>query len=246
MCSVVSYNEQQSGCHEASAALYSVELTDATPGKNHTNSTTILLYLVLIYHRGKCEFIVIISADGFSRRQLRRHSIFIRKFILTIERWRFHVFWRFPFANVTNTVVKILLLLLLKPVAQTQVEKNVVCASQPHKYLRHGKQMKHNSGKQPTVDCALERIQRSGIKYTVGKITWEVEGDILQLTPTPENNIQGLGEQMENGNEVPQRCLQIYVSPTSKYQFYERHRNNTTRIVWACCQTSNQGCQGWD
>ena len=28
---------------------------------------------------------------------------------------------------------------------------------------------------------------------------------------------------MQNSNEVTQRCPQIYVSPTSKYQFTERH-----------------------
>ena len=37
--------------------------------------------------------------------------------------------------------------------------------------------------------------------------------DIQQLTPTPENNTQGFGEQMESSNEVTQRCPQIYVSP---------------------------------
>ena len=29
---------------------------------------------------------------------------------------------------------------------------------------------KHNSGKQPTVDCTLEPIQRSGVKHSVGKV----------------------------------------------------------------------------
>ena len=28
---------------------------------------------------------------------------------------------------------------------------------------------------------------------------------------------------MQNSNEVMQRCSQIYISPTSKYQFSERH-----------------------
>ena len=37
----------------------------------------------------------------------------------------------------------------------------------------------------------------------------EAEGDIQQQTPTPENNTQGLGEQMQNSNEVTQRCPQI-------------------------------------
>ena len=30
----------------------------------------------------------------------------------------------------------------------------------------------------------------------------EAEGDIQQLTPTPENNTQGFGEQNQNSNEV--------------------------------------------
>ena len=59
--------------------------------------------------------------------------------------------------------------------------------------------------------------------------------------PTPENNTQGLGEQMQNSNEVIQRCLQIYVSSTSKYQFSEGHRRTrrgslvlkAIRAVWS-------------
>ena len=50
----------------------------------------------------------------------------------------------------------------------------------------------------------------------------EAESDI-QMTPTLENNTHGLREQMQNSNEVTQRCPQIYISPTSKYQFSERH-----------------------
>ena len=42
----------------------------------------------------------------------------------------------------------------------------------------------------------------------------EAEGNIQQLTPTPENNTQGFEEHMQNRNEVTQRCSQIYVSPT--------------------------------
>ena len=41
--------------------------------------------------------------------------------------------------------------------------------SQSHEHLRHGKR-KHNSGKQPAVDCTLEPIQRSGIKHSVRKV----------------------------------------------------------------------------
>ena len=46
----------------------------------------------------------------------------------------------------------------------------------------------------------------------------EAEGHDQQLTPTLENNNPGLGEQMQNSNEVAYRCPQIYISPTSKYQ----------------------------
>ena len=62
----------------------------------------------------------------------------------------------------------------------------------------------------------------------------EAEGDIQQLTPTPENNTQGLGEQMKNNNEVTQRCPQVYVSPNSKYQFSERHgkQYQATGLRW--------------
>ena len=53
----------------------------------------------------------------------------------------------------------------------------------------------------------------------------EAESDIQQLTHTMENNIQGLREQMQNSNEVTQRCPQnlIYVLSTSKKKFSERH-----------------------
>ena len=50
----------------------------------------------------------------------------------------------------------------------------------------------------------------------------EAEGDIQQLmTLTPENNTNGLGEEMHNSNEVT--CPQRHASPTSKYQLSERH-----------------------
>ena len=50
----------------------------------------------------------------------------------------------------------------------------------------------------------------------------EAEDNVPQQTPTPENNTQGLGEQMHSSNEVTQRCPQRRASPTSKYQFFER------------------------
>ena len=51
----------------------------------------------------------------------------------------------------------------------------------------------------------------------------EAEDGIQQQIPTPENNTQGLGEQMHSRNEATQRCPQRHASPTSKYQFFERH-----------------------
>ena len=42
------------------------------------------------------------------------------------------------------------------------------------------------------------------------------EGDIQQLTSTPENNTQRLGEQMHNSNEVTHRYPQKYVSQNLK------------------------------
>ena len=64
-----------------------------------------------------------------------------------------------------------LLLLLLKPAVQAQVEKTKVfknsfcnststCTTVPQ----------HNSGKPPMVDCTLEPIQCSGVKHSVGKV----------------------------------------------------------------------------
>ena len=41
---------------------------------------------------------------------------------------------------------------------------------QSYKHLRLRKKRKHNSGKQPTVDCSLEPIHRSGVKHSVGKV----------------------------------------------------------------------------
>ena len=49
----------------------------------------------------------------------------------------------------------------------------------------------------------------------------EAQGHIQQLTPTPENNTRGLGEQMQNSKEVSQTCPRTHVSPTSKYKFPE-------------------------
>ena len=76
----------------------------------------------------------------------------------------------------------------------------------------------------------------------------EAEGGIQQLTPTPENNTQGLGEQMKTGNEVTQRCRKIHFSPSPKCQFSERHEKqyHTHGLQrCTCCQTSRQGCRGY-
>ena len=66
-----------------------------------------------------------------------------------------------------SPICLLLLLLLLKPAPQAQVEKNRVVYklfSKPHKHLRHGKR------KQPTVNCILKPIQRSGLKHSVGRV----------------------------------------------------------------------------
>ena len=49
----------------------------------------------------------------------------------------------------------------------------------------------------------------------------EPEGDIQQLTPTPENNTQGLGEQMQNSNEVHRGV--------HKYTFNQPQNTNSLR-----------------
>ena len=68
------------------------------------------------------------------------------------------------------------------------------------------------------------------------------EGDIPQLTRTPDYNTQGLGEQMKNSNEVTQWC---YFSPTSNFHYFSpnfhQHQNtnslrdtaNNTTHIWS-------------
>ena len=53
--------------------------------------------------------------------------------------------------------------------------------------------------------------------------TREAEDDIQQQMTTLENNTQGLGEQMDSSNKATQTCPESHASPTSKYQFFERH-----------------------
>ena len=60
------------------------------------------------------------------------------------------------------------------------------------------------------------------------------EGDIQQLTPTPDNNTQGFGEQMQNSNEVTQRCPQIYVTPPQNTNSLGDTGNKTTQMVFEC------------
>ena len=64
----------------------------------------------------------------------------------------------------------------------------------------------------------------------------EAEDGIQQLTPTPENNTQGLGEQMHTSNEATRRCPSTKTRfPTSKYQFFERHkRQSHAHVVFEC------------
>ena len=53
---------------------------------------------------------------------------------------------------------------------------------------------------------------------------------------------------MQNSNSVTQMCPHIYVSPTSKYQFSERHGEQYHAHglrMWDCCQASRQGCRGY-
>ena len=61
------------------------------------------------------------------------------------------------------------------------------------------------------------------------------ENDIQLQPPTPENNTQGLGEQMHSNNEATQMCPQRHASSTSKYQFFERqyhaHSFRRSRIL---------------
>ena len=151
----------------------------------------------------------------------------------------------------------LLLLLLLKTTPQAQVEKTtffIRCFRNPTSTCVTVNWRKHNSGKQPTVDCIPEPIQRSGIKHSVGKVIphsnlrrqgtcyklgratpWYFKLQCLKLQTNTsnwhrrtilkdwENITQGLGEQMQNSNEVTQRYPQIYFSPTSKYRFSEVH-----------------------
>ena len=62
----------------------------------------------------------------------------------------------------------------------------------------------------------------------------EAERDIQQLTPTPENNTHGLAEQMQNCNEVTQRCPQIYICGPQNTNSLRKTGNNTTHMAFEC------------
>ena len=67
-----------------------------------------------------------------------------------------------------QTLLLLLLLLLLILAAQAQVGKTSLLINCFH---NHGKLKKrHNSGNQPTVDCTLKPIHRSGVKHSIWKV----------------------------------------------------------------------------
>ena len=74
-----------------------------------------------------------------------------------------------------------LLLLLLKPAAEAQVGKTrqfLNCFLNPTSTWATENWRKHNSGKQPSVDCTPKPIQRSGVKTSDGKAiprTWDTQ-----------------------------------------------------------------------
>ena len=64
------------------------------------------------------------------------------------------------------------LLLLLKPAAHARERKTklfINCFRHPIRTCATETWRKHNSRKQPTVDCTLEPIQPSSVKHSVGK-----------------------------------------------------------------------------
>ena len=68
----------------------------------------------------------------------------------------------------------------------------------------------------------------------------EAEDGIQQQPPTSENNSQGLGGQMQKQHEATQRCSQRHASPTSKYQFFERHeRQYHEMVAFALCSATS-------
>ena len=64
-------------------------------------------------------------------------------------------------------------ILLLKPAAQAQVGKtklSINCFRNSTSTCDTENWRKHNLRKQPTVDCSLEPIQRSGVEHSVGRV----------------------------------------------------------------------------
>ena len=61
----------------------------------------------------------------------------------------------------------------------------------------------------------------------------EAEGNIQQLTPIPENNVQGIGEQMQISNKVTQSCshnIRIHQPQTTNSL---RDTVNSTTHTWS-------------
>ena len=76
-------------------------------------------------------------------------------------------------ASFTSSSVQLLLLLLLTTAAQAQVGNTklfINCFLNLTSTCATENWRKHNSGKQPTFDCTLEPIERSGVKHSVGKV----------------------------------------------------------------------------
>ena len=96
-------------------------------------------------------------------------------------------------------IITFLLFLLLKQAAQAQVGKNklfINCFRNPASTCAMENLTKYHSGKQPTVDCTLEPIQRSGVKHGVRKVI-------------PHSNLSRQETQVPQG--IPQGTKKGYV-----------------------------------
>ena len=88
------------------------------------------------------------------------------------------------------------LLLLLKTAAQAQVGKIKVfinCFRNPTSSLVTENWRKHNSGKQPTVDCSLEPDHCSGVKHSIGKVKVKVKSSMARSHPVENLLPQNVG-----------------------------------------------------
>ena len=70
--------------------------------------------------------------------------------------------------DLVTIIIFIIIIIIIKSSSTGQVGKieSFVMISQPHEYLLLGTLKKHDSG-QPTVDCTLKPILRSGVKHSV-------------------------------------------------------------------------------